>query len=362
MRRSRQGLGDLGGVEEIDVEQEHEQERAEVPEPIGEHDEDEQERRVGREEDRVIWECSVRDRVERPIVEHPIERKRGEDRAAEEVLVGEVHDARQELAASSEEETEHRRGLEAGRGEGVAEGDGGEGGAADSQPDQAERCGLGEGFTVGGRELDLVDHRDPEVDLIGAANTIIREADGTLTAANTDAPAVLATLRDDANFAAAGRSVLILGASGAARAAAYALIQANISSLTVINRTLLRAEELLADLIESTQTQIPIFAYSNDDSELAEAIAGIDLIINATSIGWQNDQTPLDKQYIRPHMLVFDMVYRSTRLLHEATAQGAQTLNGKGMLVRQAGLAFQRWTNQPAPINVMMHAFDQENR
>ncbi|MDZ4720915.1 MAG: shikimate dehydrogenase [Roseiflexaceae bacterium] len=210
--------------------------------------------------------------------------------------------------------------------------------------------------------LDLVDHRDPEVDLIGAANTIIREADGTLTAANTDAPAVLATLRDDANFAAAGRSVLILGASGAARAAAYALIQANISSLTVINRTLLRAEELLADLIESTQTQIPIFAYSNDDSELAEAIAGIDLIINATSIGWQNDQTPLDKQYIRPHMLVFDMVYRSTRLLHEATAQGAQTLNGKGMLVRQAGLAFQRWTNQPAPINVMMHAFDQENR
>jgi shikimate dehydrogenase len=208
--------------------------------------------------------------------------------------------------------------------------------------------------------LDLVDRRDPEVDLIGAANTIIREADGTLTAANTDAPAVIATLGEDANFEVVGRSVVILGASGAARAAAYALIQANVANLTVINRTLLRAEELLADLIESTQTQIPIFAYSNDDPELAEAMAEADLIINATSIGWQPDQTPLDKRYIQPRMLIFDMVYRSTRLLQEAEAQGARILNGKGMLVRQAGLAFQRWTNQPAPIPVMMQAFDHD--
>jgi shikimate dehydrogenase len=59
-------------------------------------------------------------------------------------------------------------------------------------------------------------------------------------------------------------------------------------------------------------------------------------------------------------MLIFDMVYRSTRLLQEAEAQGARILNGKGMLVRQAGLAFQRWTNQPAPIPVMMQAFDQD--
>jgi shikimate dehydrogenase len=208
--------------------------------------------------------------------------------------------------------------------------------------------------------LDLVDRRDPEVDLIGAANTIIREADGTLTAANTDAPAVIATLGEDANFDVTGRSVVILGASGAARAAAYALIQANVANLTIINRTLLRAEELLADLIESTQTQLPIFAYSNDDVDLAEALAEADLIINATSIGWQPNQTPLDKRYIRPSMLIFDMVYRSTRLLQEAEAQGARILNGKGMLVRQAGLAFQRWTNQPAPIPVMMQAFDQD--
>lgn len=208
--------------------------------------------------------------------------------------------------------------------------------------------------------LELVDQRDPEVDLIGAANTIIREPDGTLTAANTDAPAVIATLQEDGHFDVAGRSIVILGASGAARAAAYALLHAHAASLAIVNRTLTRAEDLLADLLEATQTMTPLYAYQPEDAEFAEIIAAADLVINATSIGWQSDQTPLDKRLLRPGMLVFDMVYRPTRLLEEAQAQGAQTLNGKGMLVRQAGLAFQRWTHQPAPIDVMMRAFDQD--
>jgi shikimate dehydrogenase len=55
---------------------------------------------------------------------------------------------------------------------------------------------------------------------------------------------------------------------------------------------------------------------------------------------------------------VFDMVYRPTRLLRDAAARGARTLDGADMLVRQAGLAFERWTGQPAPLDVMRKAFE----
>src|SRR5690606_24022326 len=68
--------------------------------------------------------------------------------------------------------------------------------------------------------LSLLDRLDPEVRLIGAANTIVRAADGSLAGANTDAPAVVATLREDAGFDPRGRPAVIFGASGAARAAA----------------------------------------------------------------------------------------------------------------------------------------------
>src|SRR3954463_6722989 len=71
--------------------------------------------------------------------------------------------------------------------------------------------------------LELLDQLDPAVELIGAANTIIREPDGSLTGANTDAPAFLASLREDGGYDPAGQTIVILGASGAARAAAMAL-------------------------------------------------------------------------------------------------------------------------------------------
>jgi shikimate dehydrogenase len=208
--------------------------------------------------------------------------------------------------------------------------------------------------------LEHVDHHDPEVVLIGAANTIIRASDGSLTAANTDAPAVLATLREDAHFDPSGQTIAILGASGAARAAAYALATAGCGRLIMINRTLETAETLLADLIEALDLTIPVFALTPDDTDLLELLNQAQLIINATSLGWQADQTPLAQALIQPNTLIFDMVYRPTRLLREAEQRGARTLNGKGMLVRQAGLAFERWTGQTAPFEVMLQAFEQD--
>lgn len=207
--------------------------------------------------------------------------------------------------------------------------------------------------------IPLIDGLDSQAELIGAVNTIVRHADGRLAGYNTDAPATIATLREDAGFDPCGRQVVILGASGAARAAAFALISVGVTTLTIINRTLGRAEELLGDVLAASDADPQLRALTFDDSDAAEVIAASDLIINATSLGWQVDETPLAGALIPPTALVFDMVYRQTRLLREAAQAGAATLNGRGMLVRQAALSFEYWVGAPAPLDVMFAAFDQ---
>ncbi|MBK9942647.1 MAG: shikimate dehydrogenase [Kouleothrix sp.] len=204
--------------------------------------------------------------------------------------------------------------------------------------------------------LGLLDRLDPAATLIGAVNTIVRAADGTLVGTNTDAPACLASLREDAGYQPAGGSAVILGASGAARAAAVALAGAGIARLVVVNRTLEKAEQLLGDLLAATDTDPYLRALAPDDADLPAALAAADLIINATSVGWQADETPLAAEHIPANALVFDMIYRPTRLLHDAAARAARTLDGAGMLVRQAALAFELWTNQPAPLEIMRAA------
>lgn len=204
--------------------------------------------------------------------------------------------------------------------------------------------------------LELLDRLDPAAAVIGAANTIIREADGTLTGANTDAPACLATLREDAGYEPAGGSALILGASGAARAAAVSLVGAGIARLVVVNRTPEKAEQLLADVLAAADSDPFLLAATPDDPDLPALLAESSLIINATSLGWHGDETPLADDLIPADALVFDMVYRQTRLLREAAARGARTLDGSHMLVRQAALAFERWTGRTAPLDVMRAA------
>ncbi len=201
--------------------------------------------------------------------------------------------------------------------------------------------------------LSLLDRLDPAVEMIGAANTIIREADGSLTGANTDAPAFLAALREDGGYDPAGQTIVILGASGAARAAAMALVGTGVARLVIANRTLERAEALLGDLLAAADADPLLFALAPGDADLPELLAEASLIVNATSIGWHGDQSPLPAALIPPGALVFDMIYRPTQLLHDATARGARTLDGAGMLARQAALAFEHWTGQHAPLDLM---------
>jgi shikimate dehydrogenase len=207
--------------------------------------------------------------------------------------------------------------------------------------------------------LDLLDRLDPETEVIGAANTIVRGADGSLTGANTDAPAFLAALREEGGYNPAGQAAVILGASGAARAAAVALVGAGIARLFVVNRTIAKAEALLGDVLAAAAGDPLLYALAPGDADLPDALAGASLVVNATSLGWHGDESPLPAELIPSDALVYDMIYRPTRLLHDAAARGARSLGGAGMLVRQAALAFERWTGIPAPLEVMRTAMIQ---
>lgn len=228
---------------------------------------------------------------------------------------------------------------------------------------------LGANVTLPHKEavIPLLDALEPEAAQIGAVNTIYPRADGALVGANTDAPGLLADLREQAGFVPAGRQVVVLGASGAARAAVFALVNAGVARLVVANRTLQRAETLVADLRAATSqsSSVPsageapadhLRALALDDPALAETLAACDLLINATSVGWNNEETPLPEPPLSPGALVYDMVYRQTRLLRESAARGAHTLDGLGMLLHQGALAFTCWTGQQPPLEIMRAA------
>lgn len=213
--------------------------------------------------------------------------------------------------------------------------------------------------------MPLLDRVDPAAKLVGAVNTIRREADGSLSGYNTDVAGFLDALHEDANFDPTGQHALILGASGAARAAATALIGGGVASLVVVNRTLERAESLLADMLAAqdepgslpeASPEVRLLALGTDDASVADYLAASSLIVNATSIGWHGDETPLAAESIPAGVVVYDMVYRPTRLLADARLRGAHAYDGLGMLVRQAALAFALWTGRPAPVDVMRAA------
>ncbi len=202
--------------------------------------------------------------------------------------------------------------------------------------------------------IPFLDEIEPAAARIGAVNTIVRLSDGRLLGTNTDAPGLLADLAA-ARWTPTDQEVVILGASGAARAAAFALADAGVSSITIVNRSLMRAIDLAA-ATAANQPALRVRALALSDPAVDEVVARCTLLINATALGWRDDETPLPDPPVGTHCLVYDMVYRETTLLRAAAARGAQVRDGRGMLVEQGALAFERWTGHPAPRALMWQA------
>jgi len=189
---------------------------------------------------------------------------------------------------------------------------------------------------------------------IGAVNTIISQ-DGELLGDNTDAYGFAQSVRE-----AAGprvfRHALVLGAGGAARAVIVALQDLGVGRITIANRTLAKAQELASVLSGSDLSPLGAIALSSIQDGLPPTV---DLLINSTSIGWHGDETPVPPALLAtldPAALVVDLTYRETALLRDARANGTAVIDGSGMLLHQGGRAFELWTGQPAPVDVMREA------
>lgn len=193
--------------------------------------------------------------------------------------------------------------------------------------------------------LALATDPTPRATAIGAANTLTFEPGGAITADNTDAPGFIAALPVDP----AGRTALVLGAGGSARAIVWALLDAGASQVWVWNRTPERARTLAAEL----------GAVAFDDAAPAH------LLVNCTASGLYPSQDafktlPIDADDLNGYECVVDLVYTDTEtpLVQAARARRVRVVDGRELLVRQGALSFQQFTGRAAPVDVMRRAVD----
>lgn len=205
--------------------------------------------------------------------------------------------------------------------------------------------------------LPLMDELTPAARAIGAANTVIVGPDGLL-GHNTDAEGFLRALRE-AGFGPEGCRALVLGAGGAARAVVYALATVG-ARVAIVNRTQARAERLARDLRQAG-SGATLLAGPLDAATLAREGERAQLIVNTTPVGmWpQVERSPWPDNLPFPSQaLCYDLIYnpRETRLMRQAQQAGARAVDGLGMLVHQGAEAFELWTGQPAPVQIMWQA------
>ena len=192
-----------------------------------------------------------------------------------------------------------------------------------------------------------VDHRTEQAEVLDAVNCVVVEG-GRLVGHNTDGDGFLDGLRHDTGFDPAGRSTVVIGAGGAARAVVLALARAGAAEVAVVNRTASRAE-VAAGLAG------PVGRVVLSD-ELSDTVAAADLVVNATSVGMTDDGAlPVDPESVAVGAIAVDLIYHppQTAWLAALRGRGIEAHNGLSMLVFQAAHAFRLWTGSEAPVAVM---------
>ena len=205
--------------------------------------------------------------------------------------------------------------------------------------------------------IQYLDGLAPSAQIIGAVNTVVIE-DGRLIGHNTDGQGFVESLRTVAD--PAGRTMVVFGAGGAARAIAVESALAGATRLTIVNRDVRRGEELAALVNEATPATAEYIAW---DRPFAIP-AGTDIVVNATSIGLYPDndaRLDLDIATLGYASVVADVIHNPpvTQLLRDAATAGCVTLDGRGMLVNQARVNIRLWTGIDADGAVMRAVLDE---
>jgi len=186
---------------------------------------------------------------------------------------------------------------------------------------------------------ELCNHKSRAAQDAGAVNTLTFQPDDDIDGNNTDGVGLVRDLVDNLEIAIDNRSILVLGAGGAVRGVLGPILAQSPASLTIANRTLEKATELVRDF--GAQGNLEAVAY---DALGAEKF---DLIINGTAAGLSNEVPPLPDTVIGANSICYDMMYSvstATAFVDWAYSHGAaKAFDGIGMLVEQAAEAFVLW-------------------
>ncbi len=208
--------------------------------------------------------------------------------------------------------------------------------------------------------IKYLDNVSDDAALMGAVNTVRRDSE-MLVGENTDGKGFITALTVDAAVDPKGKQVVLLGAGGAARAIGVELALTGVNQIVVVNRTEKRGRELTSLLNKKTHTHA---RYEKWDRTY-RVPDGTDILVNATSIGLFPDveaRPDIDYESIVRGMSVCDVIPNPPRtpFLTAAEKRGAQTIDGLGMLVYQAAIAFRMWTGEEAPVEEMKKAIKAE--
>lgn len=209
--------------------------------------------------------------------------------------------------------------------------------------------------------LPLLNALDTIAERVGAANTLIRCDEG-YSGFNTDVIGVTKTLEITWGLTALGtQSVIIIGAGGAARAAAIAVLELGCASLWIGNRSHDRLETLVSDL----KRNYPGSSINGFDltQPLPLDLPKTGVLIQSTSLGLkQSDAPPLDLRFFEPSLKVFEMIYNPlpTPTMRAADELGMDSTSGVLMLVWQGAAALEHWAGHPVDASVMIKAVQEK--
>ncbi len=204
--------------------------------------------------------------------------------------------------------------------------------------------------------LPLLDYVVPLARYIGAVNTVLNHH-GRWIGFNTDGMGYLQSLHEETGFIPRKKNIVLLGAGGACRAIATLLATQGVQRLTIINRTLLRAQKLAASL-KKKFPQTELYALSLNPKNLISVFPQAHLLLNTSSIelhGTTSIEFPWNR--LPRSTLVSDILYRPriTAFLAMAQKHGNPIHTGEGMLVHQGALALSLWSGGLHPNTQLMH-------
>ena len=196
-------------------------------------------------------------------------------------------------------------------------------------------------------KVEVIQHLDglgKSAEIMGAVNCVVRR-DGKYIGENTDGKGFLASLQEE--IEPAGKSLVLLGAGGAARAIGVEVALAGLTNVTVVNRDETRGQELTKLLNEKTPANVE-FVKWNDTYSIP---ASTDVVVNATSVGLYPDvdaRLNIDVDSLASSMVVADVIPNplETNLVKDAEAKGCTVINGLGMLVNQGVISIKYWTGE----------------